>query len=47
MLCDRDSRSASLLKVAGLNWGVPDYTSFCRRQKTLAVKIPIGAPTAP
>lgn len=31
---------ASLLKMAGLNWVVPDYTTLCRRQKTLAVQIP-------
>ncbi len=28
---------ASLLKLAGLDWPVPDYTTLCRRQKTLAV----------
>lgn len=31
---------ASLLKMAGLDWAVPDYTTLCRRQKTLAVPIP-------
>ena len=31
---------ASLLKLAGLDWAVPDYTTLCRRQKTLAVQIP-------
>lgn len=31
---------ASLLKIAGLDWAVPDYTTLCRRQKTLAVHIP-------
>ena len=31
---------ASLLKMAALNWAVPDYTTLCRRQKTLAVQIP-------
>lgn len=31
---------ASLLKMAGLDWTVPDYTTLCRRQKTLAVQIP-------
>jgi len=30
---------ASLLKMAGLDWAVPDYTTLCRRQKTLAVQI--------
>lgn len=31
---------ASLLEMANLNWAVPDYTTLCRRQKTLAVQIP-------
>jgi hypothetical protein len=31
---------ASLLKMANLDWPVPDYTTLCRRQKTLAVQIP-------
>jgi hypothetical protein len=31
---------ASLLRIAGLDWAVPDYTTLCRRQKTLAVQIP-------
>ena len=31
---------ASLLKLANLAWAVPDYTTLCRRQKTLAVQIP-------
>ena len=31
---------ASLLKLAGLDWAVPNYTTLCRRQKTLAVQIP-------
>ena len=30
----------SLLKLANLDWAVPDYTTFCRRQKTLTVQIP-------
>jgi hypothetical protein len=30
----------SLLKMANLDWAVPDYTTLCRRQKTLAVQIP-------
>ena len=28
---------ASLLKMANLDWAVPDYTTLCRWQKTLAV----------
>lgn len=31
---------ASLLKLADLDWAVPDYTTLCRRQKTLTVQIP-------
>jgi len=31
---------ASLLKLAGLDWPVPDFSISCRRQKTLAVQIP-------
>ena len=31
---------SSLLKMADLDWAVPDYTTLCRRQKTLAVQIP-------
>jgi hypothetical protein len=31
---------ASLLKMAELDWPVPDYTTLCQRQKTLAVQIP-------
>jgi hypothetical protein len=31
---------SSLLKLADLDWAVPDYTTLCRRQKTLAVQIP-------
>ncbi len=30
---------ASLLKMASVDWAVPDYTTLCRRQKTLAVQI--------
>jgi len=31
---------ASLLGLANLDWAVPDYSTLCRRQKTLAVQIP-------
>ena len=31
---------ASLLGLAGLDWPVPDFSTLCRRQKTLAVQIP-------
>jgi hypothetical protein len=30
----------SLLKLAGLDWPVPDFSTLCRKQKTLAVQIP-------
>jgi hypothetical protein len=31
---------ASLLRLAELDWPVPDYSTLCRRQKTLKVQIP-------
>ncbi|MFC0202012.1 transposase, partial [Paracoccus rhizosphaerae] len=31
---------AGLLRLAGLNWSVPDFSTLYRRQKTLAVQIP-------
>lgn len=31
---------ASLLRLAGLNWSVPDFSTLCRRQRTLTVQIP-------
>ena len=31
---------ASLLQMTNLDWAVPDDTTLCRRQKTLAVQIP-------
>lgn len=41
---------ASLLRLAWLDWPVPDYSKLCRRQKTLKVQIPydeaIGTVTA-
>ena len=30
---------ASLLKLAGLDWPVPDFSNLCRRQKVLAVQV--------
>jgi hypothetical protein len=30
----------SLLKLAVLNWAVPDFSTSCRRQRTLSVAIP-------
>jgi hypothetical protein len=38
---------ASLLKLAELNWALPDYTTLCRRQKTLAVQIPYRCADGP
>lgn len=32
--------AASLVRLAGLDWPVLDYSTLCRRQKTLAVQIP-------
>lgn len=31
---------ASLLRLAGLDWPVADFSTLCRRQKRLAVQIP-------
>ena len=31
---------ASLLKLAGLDWPVPDFSTLCRRQRALAVQLP-------
>ena len=30
----------SLLKLAGLDWPVPDYSTLCRRQRTVTIQIP-------
>jgi hypothetical protein len=30
---------AGLLKLAALDWSVPDFSTLCRRQQTLAVQI--------
>ena len=38
---------ASLLRLAGLNWSVPDFSTLCRRQKTLAVQIPFRRSDGP
>ena len=35
----------SLLELVGLDWAVPDFSTLCRRQKTLSVAIPFrGSP---
>ena len=30
----------SLLRLAGLDWAVPDFSTLCRRQQTLNVRLP-------
>ena len=35
----------SVLRRAGLNWSVPDFSTVCRRQKTLRVQLPYRAST--
>jgi hypothetical protein len=37
---------ASLLRMAGLNWSVPDCSTLCRRQKTVALQCPTASRTA-
>ena len=37
----------SLLKLVGLDWPVPDFSTLCRRQKTLSVAIPYKGPAGP
>ncbi len=37
----------SLLRLAGLNWKVPDFSPLCRRQKTRNVAIPYRGGTGP
>ncbi len=38
---------AGLLRLAGLDWPVPDFSTLCRRQKTLAVQIPYRGADGP
>lgn len=38
---------ASLLRLAGVDWPVPDFSTLCRRQKTLAVQIPYRCADGP
>ena len=38
---------ASLLELVGLDWSVPDFSTLCRRQKTLSVAIPYKASAGP
>jgi hypothetical protein len=37
----------SLLKLAGLNWAVPDFRTLYRRQRTLSVTIPFRGSSGP
>ena len=36
-----------MLRLIGLNWAVPDFSTLCRRQKTLAVNIPYRGSQGP
>ncbi len=38
---------ASLLRLTGLDWDVPDFSTICRRQRTLAVNIPYRGAKGP
>lgn len=37
----------SLLKLVGLDWAVPDFSTLCRRQKVLNVSVPYREGTGP
>ena len=37
----------SLLQLIGLDWVVPDFSTLCRRQKTLNVSLPYRGGTGP
>ncbi len=37
----------SLLRLVGLDWTVPDFSTLSRRQKTLAVHIPYRGSKGP
>jgi len=37
----------SLLRLAGLNWAVPDFSTLCRHQRTLDVRLPYRGGTGP
>ena len=37
----------SLLRLVGLDWTVPDFSTLSRRQKTLAVNIPYRGSQGP
>jgi hypothetical protein len=37
----------SLLKLVGLDWAVPDFSTLCRRQRTLSVALPYRGSAGP
>jgi hypothetical protein len=37
----------SLLRLVGLDWAVPDFSTLCRRQRTLMVSLPYRGSAAP
>ena len=37
----------SSLRLVGLDWDVPDFSTLCRRQKALNVSLPYGGGTDP
>lgn len=37
----------SLLRLVGLDWAVPNYSTLCRRQKTLVVNVPYRGSQGP
>ena len=37
----------SLFRLVGLDWAVPDFSTLCRRQKTLNVSLPYRGGTGP
>lgn len=37
----------SLLQLIGLDWAVPDFSTLCRRQRTLNVSLPYRGETGP
>jgi len=37
----------SLLRLAGLGWTVPDFSTLCRRQRSLNVSLPYRGGTGP
>jgi hypothetical protein len=37
----------SLLRLVGLDWAVPDFSTLCRRQRTLNVSLPYRGSKGP